>query len=228
MEGDDESVDQQADDFLRFQDDEPVVHRRFCERCEQPLAVCLCNSLPETPIVLKNHVYVLQHPHEPRRKNRSLPIVRLILDPNSLTIKQYRRLPEHEFRTDNGVYWLLVPGEDSISLSAAMAEKPIEQTVTLLFLDATWRFAREMDQFNIAERRYPKRLVRVQLTDDDLDTHQHGRFAIRPPPKPGLLSTAECLAYCVATLEGRPDIYNIIVKALDTMVENWKTMKNSK
>ena len=60
------------------------MKRSVCTQCHRPLpATCICQALPQSPISLKKcRVIVLQHPHEQRRKNRSLPVVELCFSKN--------------------------------------------------------------------------------------------------------------------------------------------------
>lgn len=56
--------------------------RKICNVCSFPPRTCVCPALPTLPLAdsfLKCRIVVLQHPHELRRKNRSLPLVELCL-----------------------------------------------------------------------------------------------------------------------------------------------------
>lgn len=56
--------------------------RPICEGCGLPAKTCICQSLPAEPLsglLTKSRLVVLQHPHESRKKNRSLPLVELCL-----------------------------------------------------------------------------------------------------------------------------------------------------
>ena len=92
--------------------------------------------------------------------------------------------------------------------------------VTLVFLDGTWQFAKEMDLYNTQREKYPAHLQRVQLSPRDLRSMERPkRFAIRTPPSEQHLSTAEALAWVVAKVEGDESIYQTLMKPLDLMVE---------
>ena len=57
--------------------------RPFCHGCDFPLRTCICPALlPPVPLQSLLHncrIVVIQHPHEVRKKNRSLPLVELCL-----------------------------------------------------------------------------------------------------------------------------------------------------
>ncbi len=54
--------------------------RSRCTRCDRPSRVCLCDSLPATPLRLGTPVIVLQHRRELKRKVQSGCLLRLCLE----------------------------------------------------------------------------------------------------------------------------------------------------
>jgi DTW domain-containing protein YfiP len=224
-----------------------VSSRIVCQRCGRLMQICICAALPQTRIRLqRTHCFILQHPHELRHKNRSLPIVELCIDPQSITVHPGKLLPtiaddddnandkrcRSMFQDENPV-WLIYPGNDSISLTQAIQKlqdpellhhnnnNPKEDIqVTLIFIDATWRFAREMIRKN--EPLFPSHMWRVRLDEDDFTKLPHTRrFEIRTPPSEQHKSTAECIAWVLSRIEEHPSIYETIMKPLDLMVEKW-------
>lgn len=219
--------------------------REICTKCKRPTpSACICPSLPDQPLqpFKKCRVIVLQHPHETRRKNRSLPLIELCLgidcdtestcrastsggdesamgDDFSLRTVIGRRLGE---QTPQDIFkliqkpnvLLLYPGEDSVTLTEGLeligkrrqmsqekmnsnsqnieshdndekvqesninnesgANNPYVQDdsndndndkkVTLIFIDATWKYAKEMERKNTTLNLWPKDLIRVKLT----------------------------------------------------------------
>ncbi|KAL7563393.1 hypothetical protein ACA910_016494 [Epithemia clementina (nom. ined.)] len=223
--------------------------RSICPRCQRPIqGGCICGALPDAPLRLRQcHCLILQHPHERRRKNRSLPFVEMCLSTDSLTIAVARRLGRtqldeashfQERLTDSSHtnLWLIYPCEEAVSLEQAVKDWKDEQllqetrsTVVLLLLDATWKFAKEMDASNRTRNLYPSHMKRVQLTENDLQTlSKPKRFDIRTPPSEQHLSTAETLALVVSKVENDETIYETLMKPLDLMVEQWHSFQESK
>lgn len=261
--------------------------RTDCTKCQRPQRVCICAALPLVPLSLGHcHCLILQHPHELRRKNRSLPFVELCLAKESYTRVTCRRFfstfqhissgsssganngvikdgassstheedvvrAMHMFNDSTNPVWLVYPHPEAISLDEALEElrrdcntstsqqQQGDVVVTLVFLDATWKFAKEMDQAN--KDHYPRHnhhhnFKRVQLsaaTDlKELLFHsgrsKAKRFDIRTPPSADHLSTAECLAWIVSKIEQEPEIYETLMKPLDLAVEQWHSFRLGK
>ncbi|KAK1741631.1 DTW domain-containing protein [Skeletonema marinoi] len=261
--------------------------RAICDRCKFPKEkACICKALLDTPLsALFNRcrVIVLQHPHELRRKNRSLPLVELALFGQHLsqTEQQNSSASDDDFvmkrivgrrigeKSDDAVLKLLSDPNEVVVLvfphpnamdledGLALAESKIKGTsqnhegetksatnttspdgnlsgkkMTLIFIDASWKHAKEMDNKTEAAGVWPKHLIRVQLTpstsstsnqeETSNDAFVQRRFQIRAPPSPDHLSTAECLAWIASRVEGNSDIYEGIMKVLDYMVELWR------
>jgi hypothetical protein len=124
--------------------------------------------------------------------------------------------------------------------------------IVLIALDATWKYANEMDRANIQHGGYPNQCMRrVRLTAVDFQhplfqspiqsltqPSKYNRFTIRTPPRPKTsstddcqdrtktivhLSTAECLAYVLARIEQNETIYHTVMKPLDLMVRQWQS-----
>lgn len=213
--------------------------RTICKRCDRPKeTTCICPALPDMPIVLeKCHCVVLQHPQEAKRKNRSLPFVQLCLSSSSLSVTIGKRFGSQtdprvkdRIQSKDSCTWLLFPGKNSIPLSKAL-ESLSEQDykkVTLIVLDATWEYAKQMNNANESTHQYPAHLQRVKLDPNEIPNFKPRRFSIRSPPAKDYLSTAESLSFCVSMIEKRPDIYETIMKPLDLMVSQWESFANRK
>ena len=230
-------------------------------------------------VCLTSFSLVLQHPHELRKKNRSMPLVDLCLfgkvgqqsdtskDDFIMKTITMRRFGDYTdasvmniLRDPNEVIVLVFPHKDAMDLEEGiqLAEKrcgynidvdDIEEQkhqkkkkMTLIFIDGTWKHAREMEQASSVE--WPKNLIRVQLkprksnfkegSDQSSNIEVNSkegpafverRFQIRTPPSPDHLSTAECLAWIVSRVENNPHIYQSITKALDYMVTIWQQVR---
>lgn len=223
---------------------------------------------------------VLQHPHELRRKNRSLPLVELALfgerisnetaeqeDAKTTTDDDFvmktmvgRRFGDNSdedilkiLRDPTEVVLLVFPHPDAMDLhdGIALAESKVkdknvkaagespkvsDKKINLIFIDASWKHAIEMNNKTEAAGMWPKNMIRVQLTPSSQDTTQDSssdnsfiqrRFQIRAPPSPDHLSTAECLAWIASRVENNPEIYEGIMKVLDYMVELWRGFANA-
>ena len=222
----------------------PVEHattptrRVICPRCERPQArACLCAALPDQRLALQHcHVLALQHPHEIKRKNRSLFLAEFCLTVDSITRVRTRRWQPGRSSQDlarllapERRVWLIYPHAQAKSLSQALEERQQQSPpspLTLIFLDATWKFAAEMERAS----QFPPHTQYIQLdADTDLcNLPTPKRFDIRTPPSPAHLSTAECLALVVSRVEGNPLIYDTIMKPLDLMVAQWHSFANNK
>ena len=262
--------------------------RVICDRCAYPKdKACICAALPDTPLSTLFHkcrIIVLQHPHELRRKNRSLPLVELALFGEHITIakeavqeddKDAKATKDDDFvmktivgrrigdnsdedvlkilRDPDEVVVLVFPQPNAMDMEdgLALAESKVKESqsnkekndgdsqsdkkITLIFIDASWKHAIEMNNKTEALGIWPKHLIRVQLTpsssseetSDSKHTFIQRRFQIRAPPSPDHLSTAECLAWISSRVENNPEIYEGIMKVLDYMVELWRGFANA-
>jgi DTW domain-containing protein YfiP len=97
-----------------------AAKRAICPTCDRPTPrACICTALPTKRIHLEHcTVLVLQHPHEARVKNRSLPLMELCLDPCSIQVITGRRLgdqnvtPEIKHLLSRPHVMLLYPAKD--------------------------------------------------------------------------------------------------------------------
>ena len=258
--------------------------RVICDRCKFPKQkACICKALPSTPLSTlfrRCRIIVLQHPHELRRKNRSLPLVELALfgkhlnqteqqlsnaasDDNNFVMKTIvgRRIGEKSddavlklLSDPNEVVVLVFPHPNAMDLEdgLALAESKIkgksqkqqgefdgnepDKKMTLIFIDASWKHAKEMDNKTEAAGVWPDHMIRVQLTpssssacnqEETSNDFIQRRFQIRAPPSEDHLSTCECLAWIASRVEGNKDIYEGIMKVLDYMVELWRGFARS-
>jgi DTW domain-containing protein YfiP len=260
--------------------------RLLCDTCDRPTPkACICQGLPASRIRLRTcHILVLQHPHEKRRKNCSLPLVQLCLAPESITVVVSRRLGDQvdpkamALLQQHSRVLLIFPTQsqaqvqvdhdqdndnninndnnnnnnnntETLSLSQAQeycrstTSLPREEDdsinhnkVLIVILDATWKYAREMDKANIMHQQYPKHMKRVELAWDDPLRPQEAiipkRFDIRTPPSQIHFSTAECIAWIITALEFLNEqqqqqqqhdvsLYATLMKPLDVMVAKW-------
>ena len=57
----------------------PPARRTICPSCTRPARVCLCDSLPLTPVKLNGQVIVLRHKHELKKPLATIPTLQLCL-----------------------------------------------------------------------------------------------------------------------------------------------------
>lgn len=114
------------------------------------------------------------------------------------------------------------------------ADDAQQKKITVVFLDATWKHAREMNAKMEKAGAWPEDLLRVQLTPTAAAAAEgtggtaggaafvERRFGIRAPPSPDHLSTAECVAWVCGRIESEPRLYEGIARTLDCMVAHWQ------
>ncbi|KAL3782722.1 hypothetical protein ACHAWO_008303 [Cyclotella atomus] len=280
---------------------DPRSKRAICQTCQFPNRTCICQALPTEPLhplFRRCRIILLQHPHELKRKNRSMPLVDLCVfgstksdgaavetqdseqDFVMKTIVGRGLGPDghadviNHLSNPNQVIVLLFPGHNAMDFEKGIqlaerqccidsenddATSSVTETekkkMTLLFIDATWKHAREMET-KLTKSLECKHWIRVQLvptasekssdenqvdldTNDTVSNHDNTkdntqqrqfiqrRFEIRAPPSPDHLSTAECLAWVVSRVERNPVIFESITKVLDYMVHLWRVNVSS-
>lgn len=219
-----------------------VEKRRICTKCVRPTPWgCICEGIPEERIALQySRVFVLQHPSESRRKNRSLPLLELSLRETDLSVlKNLRRLGEQvekdvmtSLHDERQPLLLLYPGDEAMTLQEGLdvvrLRYPSSPKINLLVLDATWKYAREMDMANAKHNQYPPHMIRVALSRDDFPaTFTPRRFDIRAPPSADHLSTAESIAWVITKIERKQHIYDALMTPLDAMVNKWNSFSTN-
>jgi DTW domain-containing protein YfiP len=94
--------------------------------------------------------------------------------------------------------------------------------ITLFFIDATWKYAKEMMRACSNHGIWPPHMRQVKLVKHNMSfAFQPRRFDIRTPPSEEHLSTAECIAQVLRFVEGRDEIFTTLMKPLDLMVKQW-------
>ncbi|CAE8627782.1 unnamed protein product, partial [Polarella glacialis] len=136
--------------------------RAMCSGCGRPANACICASLPTTPLPLPEgleSVILLRHPKERRQKHQSA----WILERCVAGVRQHvtRRLPQlreeaggdssatSAQRAPQGLEQLYERPETCLLVFPGPGARPLKEVLDpgvrhLIFLDATWRYAREM------------------------------------------------------------------------------------
>ena len=93
----------------------------------------------------------------------------------------------------------------------------------IIFIDATWKFAKEMDTKTMQNGGWPKHAIKIKLDPSDFgQDFKPRRFDIRTPPSAEHLSTAECIAHVLRITEGNSEeLFDVLMKPLDLMVQQW-------
>lgn len=162
--------------------------RPFCSRCSRPQRVCLCSTLPLTPIPIPTPILIFQTLSESKAKVRTADLVPLIL--------QHARLihAKQGFDVDlppNAI--LLFPGRGAVPLHSLPTA-----SCTLILLDATWDKAQRLFKKSEALQRMPRAFVAEQYLGKPL-------FRARKPPTQsieGARSTAEAIAGALQCMLG--------------------------
>jgi hypothetical protein len=131
------SVKAPTDDVMNSSTQQPESskskRRLSCMRCHRPTPrACICEALPEELITLEEtELVILQHPHELKQKNRSVPILELCLEKKNLHLCIGRRLGNE---TDPNILNLLQPPNITILLYPEESNSNSNSNVQVLSL----------------------------------------------------------------------------------------------
>ncbi|MES2605339.1 MAG: tRNA-uridine aminocarboxypropyltransferase [Pseudomonadota bacterium] len=187
------------------------MKRPRCERCELPLAACLCAALPVAPIANQWPVHILQHKQE---RTHALNTARIAM--LGLQQCQLHAVSDAPVETTLSVAvvaslasaLLIYPGTDSTDVSHLRLDDVVGRP--LLLLDASWRKSRRL----LLGSSWLQQLPRISVA---LPTPS--RYRIRREPQPGYCSSLEALCHVLGTLEGDHARYAPLLAAMDLMVE---------
>ncbi|OMJ78179.1 hypothetical protein SteCoe_22071 [Stentor coeruleus] len=146
--------------------------RSVCENCKRPTKVCYCPGLPKEKLSLKADLVIFQDPREDKQAFNSVRLLERSIE--NVTIFKGRVFFEQQF--NNPV--LLYPSKNASNTLP-------EHVGTIILIDATWKFAKNLYNKNP----WLKNLPTVVLQP----VHEPIYAALRKPPKEGLISTAEAL-----------------------------------
>lgn len=124
-----------------------------------------------------------------------------------------------------------IQGQESPPMDSVKHTSPNASTskINLLFIDATWKYAKEMNTKTVKNGGWPQHAVYVRI-DPRKDYGEYFfkplRFDIRTPPSPDHLSTAECIAHTLRVVEENDELFNVLMRPLDLMVQQWHTLKD--
>lgn len=176
--------------------------------------VCWCSSLPNPTIEIKSRVLILQHPAEEKRTLRTALMLQLGLQKGRCIVYRGKRFPNpnsHEelapiLNAANTI--LLYPSNNAVPLEQIRQQLQNFENCNLVLIDGTWPQAKSI---------YASSPQLQQLRQVKLITGGNSDYIIRTQPTEGCLSTLETAAQCLAILENRPELKEILVKPLHTL-----------
>ncbi|MDH1629799.1 tRNA-uridine aminocarboxypropyltransferase [Pseudomonas mosselii] len=179
--------------------------RPRCERCQRPLAHCLCPLIPH----LDSHtrVVVLQHPSETSHALNTARLAVLGLVNTELRIGEVFDDLHALLATPGYRPALLFPGDEAEVLQGYGQD--VDLPLMLIVPDGTWRKARKMLYLNPLLERLP----RVTLGHV-----QPSRYRLRKAPEPGALSTLEAVVQALNVLEA-PAAFDDLLRPFEALIE---------
>ncbi|MDU9401682.1 DTW domain-containing protein [Pseudomonas sp. zfem004] len=179
--------------------------RPHCDRCQRPLAHCLCPLIPS--LASRTRVVVLQHPSETSHALNTARLAVLGLINAELRVGEVFDDLEALLATPGYRPVLLFPG-DAAEVLGSYGEGS-ELPLLLIVPDGTWRKARKMLYLNPLLDTLP----RVTLGD-----MTPSRYRLRKAPEPGALSTIEAVVQALNALEGASR-FDPVLRPFEALIE---------
>ena len=190
-------------------EDTAARRRQACARCRRPARVCLCDSLPTTPLRFSTPVVVVQHPHEAKRKLQTASLLECCVEPASFSVVQGRSMNcllqskfwEQAVTRDGRTPLLLFPRDGAMRLDEVQESLVAGSRFCVVVIDGTWKEAAAM-----LRKTSTGGLASMAALDigQASGSARQGLFAARMPPREGFVSTLEAVAYTVGALEPDP------------------------
>lgn len=182
------------------------MSRPKCLSCHYPQNACLCANIE--PMQVKPKLIILQDPSEVGHAKNSVRLLELVIAETEIvvgeTAEDFATLRQRLALSNKPVY-LVYPSDHSVSAN----ETQVEQDVTLLFLDGTWRKAYKLLQLNPWLLEYPAL---------HLDLDNASNYTIRKASRSDSLSTLEAAAMMLKAIDSEQNIAPL-TNALNAMVE---------
>ncbi|KNX76704.1 hypothetical protein DA83_05920 [Pseudomonas sp. 250J] len=179
--------------------------RPRCERCQRPLAHCLCPLIPH--LGSRTRVVVLQHPSETAHALNTARLATLGLINAELRIGEVFDDLDALLATPGYRPALLFPGDEAEVLQGYGQDAGLP--LMLIVPDGTWRKARKMLYLNPLLEGLP----RVTLGHV-----QPSRYRLRKAPEPGALSTLEAVVQALNVLEA-PVVFDELLRPFEALIE---------
>lgn len=179
--------------------------RPRCERCQRPLAHCLCPLIPH--LDSRTRVVVLQHPSETAHALNTARLAALGLVNAELRIGEVFDDLDALLATPGYRPALLFPGDEAEVLQGY--GQGVDLPLMLIVPDGTWRKARKMLYLNPLLEALP----RVTLGNVP-----PSRYRLRKAPEPGALSTLEAVVQALNVLEA-PSGFAALLRPFEALIE---------
>lgn len=179
--------------------------RPRCERCQRPLAHCLCPLIPQLDSLTR--VVVLQHPSETAHALNTARLAALGLVNGELRIGEVFDDLDALLATPGYRPALLFPGDEAEAL--ARYGQGHDLPLLLIVPDGTWRKARKLLYLNPALAALP-RVTLAQVLPS--------RYRLRKAPEPGALSTLEAVVQALNVLE-QPQCFDALLRPFEALVQ---------
>lgn len=180
--------------------------RPRCERCQRPLAHCLCPLIPH--LDSRTRVVVLQHPSETAHALNTARLATLGLANAELRIGEVFDDLHTLLATPGYRPALLFPGEPAQVLTGygEAGDTPL----LLIVPDGTWRKARKLLYLNPLLEALP----RVTLGEV-----RPSRYRLRKAPEPGAVSTLEAIVQALNVLEA-PLAFDALLRPFEALIDS--------
>ncbi|QXH34512.1 tRNA-uridine aminocarboxypropyltransferase [Pseudomonas muyukensis] len=181
------------------------MSRPRCERCQRPLAHCLCPLIPQ--LDSRTRVVVLQHPSETAHALNTARLAALGLVNAELRIGEVFDDLAALLATPGYRPVLLFPGDEAEVLQGYGQDKHLP--LMLIVPDGTWRKARKMLYLNPLLEALP----RVTL-----GAVKPSRYRLRKAPEAGAVSTLEAIVQALDVLEA-PAAFDALLNPFEALIE---------
>ena len=216
-----------------------TAKRVSCEICRRPSTACFCPSLPLVKVALSSvfKIFILQHPKERKHKLRTGNISHLCLEGVSTCVGRRFEGPEamarypdlHTSLSTKSNILVLFPTRDAEDIEAVTAVTNRGDDFsgyTIILIDSTWNYAKEMFAANSFLQSSKVKLVQLPASSGC------GVFQpVRHGPGSGCLCTHECLVRALSIIEG-PDWKNqyeaTLLRPLDFIVKFQERCRSDK
>lgn len=179
--------------------------RPRCDRCQRPLAHCLCPLIPS--LASHTRVVLLQHPSESNHALNTARLAAMGLVNAELRVGEVFEDLDTLLQTPGYRPVLLFPGEQAQALCAYDAADGCP--LLLIVPDGTWRKARKLLYLNPLLEALP-RVTLAQVTPS--------RYRLRKAPEPGALSTLEAVVQALNVLEAPAD-FDALLRPFEALID---------